>query len=140
MTGSTSQEPASRLAAGLSPSGQIHRNLAPGALYEAAVRRQEGQIVARGPFITITDPHTGRSPVLTGTVDAVPTHIHPVFRVHVPPPVPGVPDRMLDPRSTWDGQDAYDRQAAKLASMFRENFARYADAVNRAVLAAGPAA
>jgi phosphoenolpyruvate carboxykinase (ATP) len=77
--------------------------------------------------------------VLTGALDAVPTHVHPVFGVHVPAQVPGVPDRILDTRSTWDDQDTYDRQAATLASMFRENFARYADEVNPEVLAAGPA-
>jgi phosphoenolpyruvate carboxykinase (ATP) len=50
------------LARGLQPTGTVHWNLGPEALYEAAVQRQEGQIVARGPIITITAPHTGRSP------------------------------------------------------------------------------
>ena len=92
--------------------------------------------VARGPFLTITAPHTGRSPVRTGALGAVPTGVHPVFGVHVPAQVPGVPDRILDPRCTSDDQDAYDRQAAKLASTSRENFARSAAQVNPEVLVA----
>jgi phosphoenolpyruvate carboxykinase (ATP) len=62
MTDSSSRDSARPLAPGLSPSGAVRRNLSPEALYEAAVQRQEGQIVTRGPFITITSPHTGRSP------------------------------------------------------------------------------
>ncbi|NIN13428.1 MAG: phosphoenolpyruvate carboxykinase (ATP) [Gemmatimonadales bacterium] len=50
------------VAPGVEPSGVVHANLPPAELYELAVKRQEGQIVAHGPFITITAPHTGRSP------------------------------------------------------------------------------
>ena len=47
---------------GLSPSGTVHWNLRTAALYEAAIRRNEGRIAAGGPFAAITAPHTGRSP------------------------------------------------------------------------------
>jgi phosphoenolpyruvate carboxykinase (ATP) len=76
--------------------------------------------------------------VLTGALDGVSTRVDPVFGLQVPTEVPGVPDRLLDPRSTWDDQDAYDRQAATLARMFRDNFTAYADEVDAAVRAAGP--
>ncbi|HEX6201238.1 MAG TPA: phosphoenolpyruvate carboxykinase (ATP), partial [Thermoanaerobaculia bacterium] len=52
--------------------------------------------------------------------------------------VTGVPDRLLDPRSTWDDPAAYDRRAAELAEMFAENFEKYADGVSEEVRAAGP--
>jgi phosphoenolpyruvate carboxykinase (ATP) len=50
------------LAAGLVPDRAVHRNLGPAALYELAVARGEGQVVAGGAFNAITQPHTGRSP------------------------------------------------------------------------------
>ncbi|MGY6548319.1 MAG: phosphoenolpyruvate carboxykinase [Roseinatronobacter sp.] len=49
----------------------------------------------------------------------------PNFGFDVPVSVPGVADVLLDPRRTWDDPDAYDRQAAKLVSMFADNFAQY---------------
>ena len=51
---------------------------------------------------------------------------------------PDVPDEVLWPRDTWADPDAYDAQARKLATMFLENFARFADGVGEAVRAAGP--
>jgi len=50
------------LAQGLRPKGMAHWNLRPPALYEHAVRRDEGRLVRGGPFSTITASHTGRSP------------------------------------------------------------------------------
>ena len=62
-----------------------------------------------------------------------------VFGFEVPVSVPGVDRSLLDPRSTWRDPEAYDRKAAQLASMFRENFARFDD-VDEAIAAAGPGA
>ena len=52
--------------------------------------------------------------------------------------MPGVPAEVLTPRATWPDGAAYDAQAAKLATMFRENFAEFASQVPAAVAAAGP--
>lgn len=49
-------------AQGLAPRGQVHWNLAPPVLIEHAIRRNEGQLAHRGPFVAVTAPHTGRSP------------------------------------------------------------------------------
>jgi len=68
----------------------------------------------------------------------VPTRVDPVFGFEVPTHVPGVPDEVLDPRGTWSDPAAYDAQARRMAAMFRENFAQYADQVDAAVRAAGP--
>jgi phosphoenolpyruvate carboxykinase (ATP) len=43
-------------------SDRVHWNLSPAALYEQAVRRQEGLITAQGPLSCRTGQHTGRSP------------------------------------------------------------------------------
>jgi phosphoenolpyruvate carboxykinase (ATP) len=75
---------------------------------------------------------------LTGKLDDVPTVLDPIFRVGVPTACPDVPGRLLQPRNTWADPDAYDRQARQLASMFAENFARFAAEVPPEVRAAGP--
>jgi phosphoenolpyruvate carboxykinase (ATP) len=45
---------------------------------------------------------------------------------------------LLDPRSTWSDPEDYDAEAAKLAGMFAENIARFADQLPAAVVDAGP--
>ena len=62
----------------------------------------------------------------------------PNFGFDVPVHVPGVDDRILDPRATWADADAYDRMAAKLVDLFVENFAQFADHVEEGVRQAGP--
>lgn len=47
---------------GLRPSGQVHWNLEWQALYEAALRRGEGNLTAHGVLMTETGERTGRSP------------------------------------------------------------------------------
>jgi phosphoenolpyruvate carboxykinase (ATP) len=47
---------------GLTPTGPVHWNLPPPALYEQALSRGEGIIAEEGAFVARTDPHTGRSP------------------------------------------------------------------------------
>jgi phosphoenolpyruvate carboxykinase (ATP) len=61
-----------------------------------------------------------------------------VFGLAIPVSVPGVPDDVLNPRSTWADTAAYDAAAAKLAGMFRRNFEAYEDGVSEAVRNAGP--
>jgi phosphoenolpyruvate carboxykinase (ATP) len=63
----------------------------------------------------------------------------PVFGLEVPVAVPGVPSEVLRPRDTWADGAAYDAAAAKLAKMFEDNFARFADEVSAEVRGAGPA-
>jgi phosphoenolpyruvate carboxykinase (ATP) len=47
---------------GIRTSRPIHRNLGTAALYEHAIRRQEGELAAEGPLVCKTGAHTGRSP------------------------------------------------------------------------------
>jgi phosphoenolpyruvate carboxykinase (ATP) len=60
----------------------------------------------------------------------------PNFGFEVPVAVDGVADILLDPRRTWDDPDAYDAQAAKLVSMFSDNFAQYEAYIDNDVRAA----
>jgi len=75
---------------------------------------------------------------LSGALDHVAYEEDRVFGVEVPTTCPDVPAAVLEPRATWADADAYDRQAAALATMFAENFEAYADGVDAAVRAAGP--
>jgi phosphoenolpyruvate carboxykinase (ATP) len=62
--------------------------------------------------------------VVEGRLREVETRRDPVFGVHVPVRVPGVPAEVLDPRGSWPDPDAYDRQARLLKSMFDDNITR----------------
>jgi phosphoenolpyruvate carboxykinase (ATP) len=75
---------------------------------------------------------------LNGTLAKVETRPDPLFGVEVPTSCPDVPASFLDPRSTWPDPEAYDRQAARLARMFVENFTAFADGVPEAIREAGP--
>jgi len=77
---------------------------------------------------------------LDGTLDAVERRTDPNFGLAVPVSCPDVPASFLDPRSTWADGAAYDAAARTLATMFRDNFADYADGVSPAIAAAGPGA
>ncbi len=43
----------------------------------------------------------------------------PVFKMHVPKSVPGVPAEVLDPRNAWDDLEEYKANANKLAEVFQ---------------------
>jgi phosphoenolpyruvate carboxykinase (ATP) len=47
---------------GLSPSGEVHWNLEWQALYDAALRRNEGELTTHGVLVAETGERTGRSP------------------------------------------------------------------------------
>lgn len=76
--------------------------------------------------------------ILNESLTKFETRVDPVFNLNVPLRCPSVPDDVLVPRSTWNNGDEYDAQAAKLAAMFTENFSRFADKVDAAVVASGP--
>ncbi|HKB18407.1 MAG TPA: phosphoenolpyruvate carboxykinase (ATP) [Candidatus Dormibacteraeota bacterium] len=59
--------------------------------------------------------------VLEGDLRGVSTHVDPVFGLHIPNRVPGVPREVLDTRDSWHDPETYDRQAQRLRKMFDEN-------------------
>ncbi len=73
---------------------------------------------------------------LDGSLNQVEFRKDPNFGFEVPVSVPGVDDKLLDPRQTWTDASAYDAQAQKLVSMFSDNFAQYADKIDDDVRAA----
>ncbi len=73
-----------------------------------------------------------------GALDQVATIEDPVFGVAVPTSCPGVPSELLVPRNTWADKAAYDAQARKVATLFRDNFKKYEGQASDEVRAAGP--
>lgn len=78
--------------------------------------------------------------VLTGALDDTEMISDPIFGLSIPKHCPGVPDEMLDPRSTWSDVSEYNRQANRLAELFHENFAAYTDMVEEDIASSGPLA
>ena len=60
------------------------------------------------------------------------------FGFDVPVAVPGVDASILDPRSTWASGEEYDEMAAKLVSLFIDNFAEFESHVDDGVRQAAP--
>ena len=53
---------------------------------------------------------------------------YPIFQVLVLEAVPEVPNKILDPKNTWDDAEAYEQQAKELARRFKENFEQFTNA------------
>ena len=60
--------------------------------------------------------------VLDGRLREVKTEPHPVFGIHVPVVIPGVPADVLNPRNTWQDKAAYDEKAQALWAQFEKNY------------------
>ncbi len=75
---------------------------------------------------------------LKGSLKDVPTEPDPFFGLEVPKACEGVPQEVLDPRSTWTDGKAYDAKAKELAESFKKNFEQFAGDVSQEVKASGP--
>lgn len=96
-----------------------------------------------GPFgvgkrIRVSYTRSMLAAALKGMLDKVPTEQEPFFGLHVPTSCPGIPNKILKPRDTWEDGSAYDAKARELAARFRENFRQFASDVSEKVLGAGP--
>lgn len=65
-------------------------------------------------------------------------HIHSVFGVAQPRKCPGVPTKVLSPRTTWNNDDAYYKTAFKLTNAFRENFRKFESYASEEIRRGGP--
>ena len=75
---------------------------------------------------------------LDGSLSHAEMRVDPNFGFRVPVAVAGVDTRILNPRDTWADKAAYDAQARKLVTMFRENFKKFEAHVGKDVLDAAP--
>jgi phosphoenolpyruvate carboxykinase (ATP) len=91
-----------------------------------------------GKRMTIAYTRAMISAALAGQIDVVRYQRHPIFNVDTPTTCLGVPDAVLDPRSTWQDGAKYDGQARALARLFIENFESFEQHVSGAVKVSGP--
>lgn len=59
-----------------------------------------------------------------------------ILNLDLPSSIPGVDQKYVDPRASWEDAGAYDEQASKLAILFKENIAKFD--ISDAIVAAGP--
>ncbi|MGE0178552.1 MAG: phosphoenolpyruvate carboxykinase [Sphingomonas sp.] len=77
---------------------------------------------------------------LDGSLNNVEFRTDENFGFQVPVSVPGVDPSILNPRDTWSDKADYDATAAKLVTLFNDNFARFSAHVDDGVRAAAPKA
>ena len=75
---------------------------------------------------------------LDGSLSNADMVVDPNFGFLVPTSCAGVPDGILNPRSTWADGEAYDAKAQGLVHQFIENFAKFESYVDEGVRAAAP--
>jgi len=59
-----------------------------------------------------------------------------ILNLNIPITIPGVDQKYVNPREAWDNSDAYDKQALKLAELFKQNITHFN--VSDDIVAAGP--
>lgn len=74
---------------------------------------------------------------INGELDYVAYETDPFFNLNMPKFCPGVPQELLNPKTTWLNKEEYDKTAEKLVKMFQENFKQYTN-FPEAVIKAGP--
>jgi phosphoenolpyruvate carboxykinase (ATP) len=92
----------------------------------------------QGSRIKLTYTRAIIDAIHSGAISNAPTQTDPFFQLDVPTHCPGIPANLISPRDAWPDSQAYDRVARRLAGLFRENFATYAQFVSDEVRQAGP--
>ncbi|MEK6247260.1 MAG: phosphoenolpyruvate carboxykinase (ATP), partial [Planctomycetales bacterium] len=74
----------------------------------------------------------------SGELAGAATEEDPIFGLQVPNACSDVPSEILVPSKTWQDQTAFEETAKKLAQLFTDNFAKYADIASPEIASAGP--
>lgn len=75
---------------------------------------------------------------IDGKLNDVETKQDPIFGLHIPTKIEGVPSDVLDPREAWKDKEAYDQKARYLAGLFKENFKKFKDVPEEIEKKGGP--
>jgi phosphoenolpyruvate carboxykinase (ATP) len=77
--------------------------------------------------------------ILNDTIENSELEILPIFGLAIPKTLPGVDDRLLNPRNLWADPNEWDKQARMLAQKFIDNFENFTDNdAGKLLRAAGP--
>jgi len=74
----------------------------------------------------------------SGELDRAEFTTDPVFRLSYPRSCPGVPAEILDPAASWKDRAEFQATQDELASLFGQNFDKYAGECSAEVIAQGP--
>ena len=77
---------------------------------------------------------------IEGKLNDAKTVQDPIFGLHTPIEIPGVPSEVLNPRNTWVNGEEYDAKANELADLFRKNFKKFGTVSDEIVKSGGPTA
>jgi phosphoenolpyruvate carboxykinase (ATP) len=77
------------------------------------------------------------SSILDGSIEHGQFSEDPVFGLHVPSRLDGIPEQVLHPRCSWTDAALYDEKAGELALQFRQNFKQFEHA-DKTLTLAGP--
>ena len=92
-----------------------------------------------GKRISIKDTRGIIDAILDGSIEKSETKKIPYFNFEVPTSLPGVDDKILDPRDTYEDVAVWEEKAKDLAGRFIKNFAKYeGNSAGKALVSAGP--
>ena len=92
-----------------------------------------------GKRISIKDTRGIIDAILDGSIEKSETKKIPYFNFEVPTSLPGVDDKILDPRDTYEDVAVWEEKAKDLAGRFIKNFAKYeGNVAGKALVSAGP--
>jgi len=92
-----------------------------------------------GKRISIKDTRGIIDAILDGSIEKSETKKIPYFNFEVPTSLPGVDEKILDPRDTYEDVAVWEEKAKDLAGRFIKNFAKYeGNAAGKALVTAGP--
>lgn len=91
-----------------------------------------------GNRISLKDTRTLINSALQGKLNNIQYDTLETFNLMYPKSVEGVSDNILNPKANWENKEEYEKTAAKLASLFIENFKQYADYASDGIKSASP--
>ncbi len=91
-----------------------------------------------GSRIKLKYTRTMITEILKGNLDDVDFEQHPIFGLHMPKYIHGVPSEILDPMNTWLQKGAYIQKAINLAHSFHLNFEKFESQASEEIKAGGP--
>ncbi|MBO5667160.1 MAG: phosphoenolpyruvate carboxykinase (ATP), partial [Firmicutes bacterium] len=92
-----------------------------------------------GKRISIKDTRGIIDAILDGSIESAETKVVPLFNLAVPTALPGIDQKILDPRDTYAEASEWEVKAQDLAGRFVKNFVKYTgNEAGKALVAAGP--